>query len=164
MTDTRKGARKSARQVSTPLTRLRRSTDQLDRVARVLERKFRAWRDSKDPQVALGAEAAADLRRVAARVSAVTVALEAAGFTPPEPVQYRPSVEGDHVRVAPKYKASYAEKCAEQLRACPELLDDLAVVRVYKTSRVVLVAHSPYPTFEARQSHLVPIRRSDKKD
>lgn len=160
----RKSSRKSPRSVTTPITRLRRSTDQLRRVSRVLERKFWAWRDSKDPQVVLGTEAVADLCRVAARVATVTAALEAAGFVPPEPVQYRTPDEGDHVRVAPKYKAAYAEKCAEQLRVCPTLLDDLAVVRVFTTSRTVLVSHSPYPTFEARRSHLVPIRRSNKKD
>jgi hypothetical protein len=148
------------RKQTTPLTRLRRSGEQLTRVHRVLRSKFKAWQGSSDPQVAIGAGVVDELGKLAARMESVIVALEEADFVPPEVSQYKPPVEGEHVRIAPKYRDRYAEKCADQLKSCPTLFDDLMILKVFTTSRTVHVARSPFAPFEARRSHLVPLRRA----
>lgn len=151
--------KRSARRESTPLSRLRGSVEQVMRTRRLLASKFRSWSGSDHPQVAVGAEAVEELGRVAERLVAVATALEADKFVPPAAVQYKPPVEGEHVRIPPKYRSKYAEKCADQLRACPTLFDDLIISKVWSSSKSVLVGKSPYAPFEARKSHLVSVRR-----
>lgn len=151
--------RRKPREITTPLTRLWKAVEQLARVRRVLTVKFRAWGASSHPQVGVGVSAVDDLGKVADRLGDVVQALEADDFVPPEIPQYKSPVEGGHVRIAPKWRDRYVEKCADRLRECPTLFDDLVVVKVYSTSRTVLVERSPYPSFEARRSHLSPVRK-----
>lgn len=157
-------AKKRARyRRSTPVGRLRRNVAKISDITRIVLHRLRGWtvpddKSAAQKTVGKSVELAEALALACSGLDEKAVALEKAGFVPPQkPTDYQPVV-GDRVKIQEACRSRYAALFEEkQLKSEPRLFDDLLVTKVLPTGEV-LVRRGRRVPFVARKTHLSPLK------
>jgi len=148
------GVSKSAYRRSTPVIRLRRNVDKIERHAVLCQDRLEVWRSSGDGRVEAALRAVTGVKERVVELLGLVDALERDDFVPPRRMlPWRPS-KGDRVKVATEHRGRYEDAYAKVLRSDPNLLDELVVVDLL-SSREILVQRGRRTPFIVRKSHVV---------
>jgi len=155
----KKLAAKGSYRKSTPVIRLRRNVDKIERHAQLCKDRLDVWKSSGDENVKGAVE---EIERVIANVRRLAEFVDdlvSGGFVPPRRVPAWKPVRGERVRVAEGYRQKYEEAYSSVLKSDPGMLDDLVVVEQLSSGEVSVQRGRRTP-FLVRKSHLARLQEA----
>jgi hypothetical protein len=141
---------------STPVIRLQRNVDKLERNAELVLNRLSTWLSEGDTSLVKAVAHTAEIMQAITDLKADVEILEKTGFVPPKRSAAVVFFEGQPVAVAPKYRQKYAQAFERVLKEDPDFLDGLVVVKIIESGEITVRRGQKTP-FIVRKSHIVSV-------
>lgn len=148
--------RKTHYKRSTPVIRLLRNVDKLERHAHLILDRLSSWIADGSDVLVPAIEHTSNVMQDIIDLKADVTALGDGGFAPPKRSFVVVFVVGQKVAIAPKHREKYAVAFKMLLARDPSYLDELVIVE-FLPSREILVRRGSHTPFIVRKSHLVAV-------
>lgn len=123
---------------STPVIRMQRNIDKLDKIASLVQERLLAWKSSGDETVEAGVTLSLGLAVNIKALKKCADLLEQSGFVPPARPKAAEYETGEKVRVKDEFRPKYESAYRAQLSSDPDMLDELSVSDKLPTGELVV--------------------------
>jgi len=146
---------------STPVIRLLRNVEKLERNGQLVLNRLSSWTVEGDKQLDRSMDKTVKIMSCLEELREEVESLEEAGFVPPKRSSSVAYEAGDLVAMSDKHRPKYEEAFEKVISDDPDFLDNLVVVRVMESGEITVTRGKRTP-FIVRKSHLV--RRFREED